>query len=88
MPDCVESESGADRESRPKSVTKTNVPEIETEANVTEPERESEEFPEVFVSECVSPEMAPQVICTASSQLPAPIFLKEEQFSFSSSLKV
>jgi hypothetical protein len=87
LPDCVESESRADNESELKSVPKADMPEIETEPNVTEPERESEEFPEVFVSECTSPEMAPQIVCTAS-QLPAPIFLKEEQFSFSSSLKV
>ncbi|CBY37969.1 unnamed protein product [Oikopleura dioica] len=82
MPDFLESECEADSESKPKS-----VPEIEPEAIMTEPECESEERPEVFVTECASPEMALQVVCTASSQLPAPILLKEEQFSFSSSLK-
>lgn len=46
------------------------------------------DMPEIETEpECASPEMAPQIVCT-TSQLPAPIFLKEEQFSFSSSLKV
>ena len=76
---CLDSEPElVDIESEPEQLENRN----------DENEESEEIVPEVFVSECTSPVSEMAQTENVPSQLPAPVFLKEEQFSFSSSLKV
>ena len=80
---CLDSEPElVDIDSEPEQL------ESSFESRKNENEESEEIVPEVFVSECASPVSEMAQTESVPSQLPAPVFLKEEQFSFSSSLKV
>ncbi|CAG5099882.1 Oidioi.mRNA.OKI2018_I69.XSR.g16732.t1.cds [Oikopleura dioica] len=79
---CLDSEPElVDIDSEPEQL------ESSFESRKNENEESEEIVPEVFVSECASPVSEMAQTESVPSQLPAPVFLKEEQFSFSSSLK-